>query len=247
VAADAAAGKLVVAAQTTDNSPVRVLDNITRAASAGAQLAIVDAPEKLLNGTQDRLVRHYREIARHSPLPLGLYDRGPSVANALTNERLAEVLSDPKFVLVKDSSASVVRRDTFLSVRCERPDLLLLNGDEFDCVAYLEAGYDGLLLGGGIFNAPLARQLVDAVQAGEHELAEVLHARMNDLMWRVYGGRRIECWLTGLKQLLVRIGLFSSTYSLLEYPLTETCRAQIDALVSGSDGLGLAEELRARA
>jgi 4-hydroxy-tetrahydrodipicolinate synthase len=62
-------------------------------------------------------------------------------------------------------------------------------------------------------------------------------------MYRVYGGTKIECWLSGLKELLVRMGVFSTRNNLLEYPLTEECRAQIAAAVDGSDGLGYRADL----
>ena len=104
-------------------------------------------------------------------------------------------------------------------------------------------GYDGLLLGGGIFNALLAHQITAAVRANDLPKAHALQARMNDLMYRVYGGPKIECWLTGLKELLVQMGIFSTNKNLLGFPLTDHCRAQITAAVTGSDKLGFREDL----
>jgi hypothetical protein len=66
---------------------------------------------------------------------------------------------------------------------------------------------------------------------------------MNDLMLRVYGGAKIECWMTGLKELLVQMGIFTSNANLLGSPLTETCRRQITEAVSGADGLGYKSDL----
>jgi 4-hydroxy-tetrahydrodipicolinate synthase len=243
----AAGGRLTIAVQVTDNSIPRVLDRLGQAAAVGADLAVVDAAERMLNATPQRLVAHYVEVARRSPLPIGLYDRGRHTPFALPLPLLAEVLAEPNIVLVKDSSADPARRDAFLAARAQRPGPLLLNGNEFDCVSYLDAGYDGLLLGGGIFNAAMAQRLLAAVRAGDAAEAARQQARMNDLMWRVYGGRDIACWLTGLKELLVQTGLFTSRYSLLEYPLSDACRAQIDAMVTGADGLGWADDVRARA
>ena len=65
---------------------------------------------------------------------------------------------------------------------------------------------------------------------------------MNDLMLRVYGPK-IECWLTGLKELLVQMGVFSTNTNLLEYPLTADCRRQITEAVTGADGLGYKADL----
>lgn len=239
----AAAGRLRVALQVTDNSAVRVLANIEQAASWGAEVAVVDAPWFFLNGTPDRKLAHYREIARHSALAVGFYDRGKHSPNALPETHLADLLAEPNIVMVKDSSQTDSRRDIYITAMKARPELVVLDGDEFNCVSYLKAGYSGLLLGGGIFNGAIARRLIAAVRSGDLAEAERLQARMNDLMLRVYGGPKIECWLTGLKELLVRMGIFETNVNTLDYPLTDSCRAQISAAVDGSDGLGYREDL----
>lgn len=239
----AARGRLRVALQVTDNSAGRVLANIEQAAAWGAEIAVVDAPWFFLNGTPERKLAHYREIARQSALPMGFYDRGKHSPNALPESHLAELLAEPNIVMVKDSSQTESRRDLYVAAMKARPDLVVLDGDEFNCVSYIKAGYSGLLLGGGIFNGAIANRLIAAVRAGNLPEAERLQARMNDLMLRVYGGPKIECWLTGLKELLVQMGVFTTNVNTLDYPLTESCRAQIQAAVDGSDGLGYRADL----
>jgi 4-hydroxy-tetrahydrodipicolinate synthase len=242
-AVEAANGRLTIAFQVTDNSSTRVLENIEKAAEWGADLAVVAAPLFMLNATIPRLVRHYLDIAARSPLPLCLYDRGKASPYVVPKEAIEETVSDPKYILVKDSSQLPERMASYLKARASRPGLSLFSGSEFDCVDYIEGGYDGLLLGGGVFNAMLARKIAEAVKRGDCPGAQVLQARMNDLMYRVYGGSKIECWMTGLKDLLVEMGLFSTNVSLLEYPMTEICRSQIRAAVSGADGLGFRDDL----
>ena len=242
-AVEAARGQLAVALQVTDNSAVRVLDNIERAAAWGVEIAVVAAPSFFLNATPQRLFSHYATIARRSNLPIGLYDRGTHSPYVLPEAMLPELLADRNIVVVKDSAQLESRRLAYVKARQARPDLVLFSGSEFDCVDYLTAGYDGLLLGGGIFNAAIARQIMAAVAAGDIVKATQLQERMNDLMYRVYGGTKIECWMTGLKELLVQLGVFSTNFNLLEYPLTAHCRAQIEAAVSGSDGLGFRDDL----
>lgn len=239
----AAAGRLRIALQVTDNSAGRVLHNIEQAADWGIGIAVVDAPWFFLNGTPERKLAHYREIARQSALPIGFYDRGRHSPNALPETHLDELLAEPNIVMVKDSSQTESRRDLYRAAMRRRPGLVVLDGDEFNCVSYLQAGYSGLLLGGGIFNGAIANRLLAAVRAGNLPEAERLQARMNDLMLRVYGGPKIECWLTGLKELLVRMGIFTTNVNTLDYPLTETCAAQIGAALDGSDGLGYREDL----
>jgi len=238
-----ARGRLRLAVQVTDNSAGRTLANIEKAAAWGAEIAVVAQPYFFLNSTPDRQLAFYREIARRSPLPVGFYDRGKASPYQLPETHLAELLTEPNLAMVKDSSQLPAHRDLFLAARKNRPGLILLDGDEFDCVSYLRAGYDGMLLGGGIFNAALARRIIAAVRAGDIAEAERQQARMNDLMLRVYGGAKIECWLTGLKELLVQMKLFSTNVNLLDYPLTDDCRRQITGAVTGTDGLGYKADL----
>ena len=241
--AAAARGRLRIAVQVTDNSAVRTLHNAGLAAKWGAGIAVVAQPYFFLNATADRQLSFYRDIARGSALPVGFYDRGKHSPYVMPDTHLDELLNEPNIALVKDSSTLPAHRDLFLAVRKRRPELILLDGDEFDCVTYITAGYDGLLLGGGIFNAGLAHRIIRAARAGEQAEAQRLQARMNDLMLRVYGGPKIECWMSGLKELLVQMKIFSTGNQLLGYPLTDTCRKQITEALSGADGLGYRSDL----
>lgn len=240
---EAAAGRLTVAQQVTDNSAGRVLDNIEQSAKWGVEIAVVAAPAFFLNATPQRQANHYAEVARRSPLPMGFYDRGAASPYVLPESFLPELLAEPNIVMVKDSSQQEARRKAYIKARDAKPSLMLYSGSEFDCVDFLSAGYDGLLLGGGIFNGAMARQIVAAVRAGDLARANALQERMNDLMYRVYGGKKIECWMTGLKELLVQLGVFSTNLNLLQYPLTDKCLADIKAAVSGSDGQGFRADL----
>lgn len=224
-------GRLRLALQVTDNSIGRTLENVEEAVRWGIDVAVVAAPHSLLNVSADRIVHHYREIAQQSPLPIGLYDRGRHSPFSPPAARLMDILAEPNIVMVKDSSSDAERRAAWLQVKAHRPDLLLLDGDEFDCVAYLGAGYDGLLLGGGIFNAPLAACIVELVGRGHLDEARAVQTRMTALMHRVYGAK-LEWWLGGLKELLVQLGVFSTTTNLLGYEVTPECRAGIAAAVA---------------
>lgn len=62
-----------------------------------------------------------------------------------------------------------------------------------------------------------------AVADGDLELAERFQLRMNRFMFAVYGGKKITCWLSGEKKLLVEMGIFSSWRNYPDYPLTASC------------------------
>ena len=233
-----AEGGLEIAAQVTDNSVPRILDNIKRAHEAGATLAIVATPSNCMNPTGDRMVALFRAVAKHSPLPVGIYDLGNHRPVTIPEERLQEVYLLPNVHMVKDSSSCPNRRAIALAAQKLRPELQLFNGNEFKFLEYLQAGYDGCVFGGAIAVPAEMRRIVACFQAGEIETAQRLQDEMVRVLYGIYGGKKIECWLTGLKYHLVRRGLFASTSSFLGYPLTDSCREFIDTDASLRYGKG---------
>lgn len=228
---DCAAGRLRIAVQITDNSAGRMLENADQAAEDGADVAILAPPFFLLNASPENVTSLYSETIRRCPLPVGIYDRGANGAVPIPNEVIEAAYAEPNVVMIKDSSMDPTRRDLALAARAQRPELTVLTGYEFDIVSYFEHGYDGALLGGGIFNAHLAGMITAACRAGKWDSAKGLQERMNRLMWDVYGGKEITCWLAGLKELLVRLGVFTTNRNLLNYVLTPECAAAIDAAI----------------
>jgi len=227
-AARSAHGRLVLAVQVTDNSAARILDNIHRVSSDGADVAVIASPFFLINATPANVLKLFRQAIRNSPLPVGIYDRGTrDPAVPIPGPVLSAICAERNVVVVKDSSLDPARRRLVLAVRKKRPALRLLSGYEFDCVDYLRAGYDGLLLGGGVFNGLLAGRIVEAVNAGDTALAERLQGRMSRIMYAVYGGKNISCWLAGEKKLLVEMGIFRTWKNYLGYTLTPSCRRAI--------------------
>ncbi|MGC9318443.1 MAG: dihydrodipicolinate synthase family protein [Armatimonadota bacterium] len=221
-------GRLTIGVQVTDNSAPRVIENAEMAAEEGADIAVMAAPFKVFRPTPESLRELYLEAIEGSPLPMGIYDRGEHDMIEIPGDVITTALAQKKVVILKDSSGDPARREAALQVREGRPELRIMTGDEFDCVTYLDAGYDGLTLGGGIFNGFIARQIIEAVNEGDIDRANELQEQMNELMWDVYGGREITCWLRGLKHLLVRMGIFSTDNLLLDYDLTPECEERIE-------------------
>jgi 4-hydroxy-tetrahydrodipicolinate synthase len=223
----ACAGRMLVAAQVTDNSAARISHNVRRAAAADADIVVIAPPNFLLNATPQNLKRLYLDAIRKSTLPVGIYDRGRHGAVQVPIEVLTAILAERKVVLLKDSSSDPQRREALLAAREKYPGIGLLNGDEFNCVDYLKAGYDGVLLGGAVLTGDCASRMIDAARNGRDEDLRDLQLRMSRLLLDVYGGEKISCWLTGLKQALVDMKIFSTNRNILNYPLTARCRQSI--------------------
>lgn len=220
-------GRLPVSVQVTDNSAARILDNIHTAKEDGADIAVIAPPYFLLNCTPRTIGNLYLRAIRESPLPVGIYDRGTFSPVFVPDGVLGRIYVEPKVVLIKDSSTQPARREIALAAKRKRPGLVLLNGWEFNCVEYLQAGYDGLLLGGGVFNGYLAGLIMQAVAEDKPELANRLQRRMNRMMYAIYGGKKIACWLSGEKKLLCEMGIFSTWRNYLDYPLKKSCERAI--------------------
>lgn len=224
VAKTVSGDRLKLAAQVTDNSVPRILDNIDRAAKCGADIAVIASPATFMNATPDRVVDLYREAVGASPLPVAIYDLGKHRPVVIPVDRLREIYELPNVVMVKDSSGDVGRRAEAIGARETNRELVLLNGDEFRAVEYLEAGYDGCMFGGAVAVMPILQRIVSLVTDGDWEEARRVDAEMRRVLFGIYGGESIACWLTGLKHCLVKQGLFETDASFLGYPLTEECR-----------------------
>lgn len=231
-AVKAGEGRLSVAAQVSDNSVPRILDNIARAKDAGADYAIIASPAMFMNATPDRIAALFTEAVAASTLPVGIYDLGPHRPVMIPEDRLREIYLLPNVKLVKDSSGSRDRQAIALAARQIKPSLRLFNGDEFSCVEYLQAGYDGFMFGGAVAVAPQLNRIAQLASAGRWDEARLVDAEMRTILYSIYGGKQIACWLTGLKYYMVCRGLFTSPASYLEYPLTHECREFIERHVA---------------
>lgn len=221
-------GKLKIAVQASDNSVPRILDNVDLAAKAGADYAIIAAPGTFMNATPERVAAHFIEAASASPLPVGIYDLGSHRPVVIPEARLKEIYLLPNVHLVKDSSGAPARRAAALAARQEKPTLQLFNGDEFRCLEYLQAGYDGFMFGGAVAIGPQLNRIAQLFAAGQLAEVRAVDEEMKRVLYGIYGGESIACWLTGLKHYMVRRGLFSTSASFLGYPLTDECRAYIE-------------------
>ena len=224
-------GRMAISVQVTDNSAPRILEHIRRVKAGGAQVAVVSNPFFLDLSTEKVFASIYDEVLAKSPLPIGLYNRGKNVPFAFPYRLLKKLYLHPKVVFVKDSSADPEHQKLALACKKKRPSLLLFNGDEFDCVPYIQDGYDGLLLGGGCFNGFMANQIFDAVRSGNISEAEAIQKKMNKMMTAVFGGKGFPCWLTAQKELLVQLGIFRTNLNFLGYPLYASSEKAIKRVV----------------
>ncbi len=231
--AEFAAGRLPVAMQITDNSSARMIDNVGRYADTGIDMMVLAPPFFQVGATQDYLLEEFTKVIDANPLPTGIYNRGRFSSVPIEAETLERMLEHPKVILVKDSASDPIYCEAILRARARRNgELSALYGNEFECVGVLRDGYDGLLFGGGCFNGAMANEIFRLAKAGKYEEAQKMQDRMAALMFRVFGGKSITCWLAGQKELMRRLGVFNSAKTLLAYRLTPECSREIDLAIA---------------
>ena len=228
----AAAGRLKVTVQVTDNSAIKITDNIKQFADSGVDAVIMAAPYFQRNASQEYLKDLFVKVLDESTLPMGFYHLGSHSNIEVYAETVMQFMSHPNLIMLKDSSGDkeVMKKFVAHAETLDNPPLLL-DGDEFDCVPYLKAGYDGVLFGGGCFNGYMSNQILQNAASGNFAAAQELQDRMAAMMFDFFGGPDISCWLAGQKQVMVELGIFSTNKTIINYNLTPACHAVIKTTI----------------
>ena len=229
---EAAAGRMKVAMQITDNSVPRLLDNLKRGVDAGIDMAVIAPPNVAINYDQDYLYDLYSKTAKASPVAMGIYHRGAAAPVNMQAETIARLSEMENIIMLKDSACKEHDTAVLLAARDavkNRKHFFAYSGNEFDCVGAALAGYNGMTIGGGCFNGRMAKDIFELAKAGKVDEARALQERMNSLMFDIFGGKNITCWLAGQKQLMVELGVFSSNYCLCNYHLDKSYLPTIKA------------------
>ncbi len=224
--------RMLLAMQVTDNSAMRIIDNIKRIEDSGIDIAVIAPPFFQMNQTQEYLKDLYLEVIESSSLPVGVYHRGKHSSVMIETDTLEKIIEHPKVILVKDSSSDPAAREMICKAAAKRKDTLFaLNGDEFNSVPYAEAGYDGFLFGGACFNGMMANKIFQLAKAGDIAGAQAMQNYMNDVMTKVFGGKGLPCWLAGQKQMMVELGIFNTRKTIINYQITDECINTIKSVV----------------
>lgn len=225
------AGRIPIAMQITDNSAERMIENLERYQEL-IDIAVIAPPFFQRDANDDFLVDLYNQVIEASKIPVGIYNRGKYSSVYITPEVLSRILDNPKVILCKDSASMPEFTAAIMEVKKRRNgEIAVLCGDEFNCVEYLKQGYDGVLFGGGCFNGAYAAEMCRLAAAGEYARAQKIQDHLAEVMYKVFGGKNIECWLAGQKELMVRLNVFNTAKTFLSYQLTEECSRMIDEVI----------------
>lgn len=225
----AARGRVQVIAGTGSNSTREAIELTLHAKEAGADGALLISPY-YNKPTQRGIAEHFREIARHTGLPLIVYNipgRTSSNIEATTMAGLAEV---EQIVAVKEASGDIGQVSRLIAMA--PPDFSVLAGDDLLTLPLLAIGGRGVI--STLSNVAPADmvELVRAFREGDNERAAEAHLRLVPLVDALF----CETNPIPVKAALAMMGLVREE---LRLPLTPLADSYRDGLQSALKDLGL--------
>ena len=202
------------------------IKEIERAASAGAQAALVITPNFYRSAiTQTALLDHYWAIADAAKIPILLYSMPDLTGLKIEPETAARLSEHENVIGIKDSSNDT---DKFRqTVRVCREDFAVMIGNATVFSNALSAGARGGILAVGCCVPELCLEIYRAFQANDQTRANDLQSRLTPLARAVtktygIGGLKVAMEMAGFKGGAVRTPL--------RRPAPAAC-AEIEALL----------------
>ncbi|MDR6840348.1 4-hydroxy-tetrahydrodipicolinate synthase [Pseudoxanthomonas sacheonensis] len=221
-AVETVAGRIPVLAGTGQMNTAKTIAQTRRAAAAGADLALVVTPP-YVRPTQAGLIAHFNAVADQGGLPVVLYNVPGRTGCDLLPETVAELVSHPNIVGIKEARSEPERMSALLALRSE--SFAVLSGDDPTACRAMLAGADGLISVGSNALPRSFRKLCDLSRGRERAAAERQDARMQDF----YAFFGVESNPIPVKALLQRLG-YGAGLRLPLLPLSDAHVAEADRL-----------------
>ena len=225
-----AAKEMLVIAGTGCESTRETLRLTEDCARLGVHAALVVTPHYYAGRMGEAaLMKHFSELADHSPIPILLYNVPKFTHINMAADFVARLSEHPNIVGLKDSSGNVIQLQEILNK---------VAGDFNVLVGTAGVLFSGLTIGcaGGVCAlanvAPQACvKIFDLVKAGDLDAARQLQLRMipvNQAVTAIYG-------VPGLKVAMDMLGYFGGDPRLPLLPSTEQERSEIRSILKKAD------------
>lgn len=199
-AVERVAGRIAVLAGTGLSNTAKTIELTRRVAALGADAALVVTPP-YVRPTQAGLIAHYRAIADDGALPVVLYNVPGRTGGDLLPETVAELVSHPRIVGIKEARSEPERMAALLELRSE--EFAILSGDDPTACRAMFAGADGVISVASNVVPRAFRRLADLARAGQRDAALALDARLQT----TYDFLGVEPNPIPIKALLARQGI----------------------------------------
>lgn len=229
------AGRTAVVAGTGSNDTRATIAATQRAASLGADAALVVAP--YYNKPDQRMLEaHYRAIADEGDLPVVVYNVPGRTGTNVAPETLLRLAEHERIIGVKEASANLEQIMTI--VRDRPPGFAVLSGDDSWTLSVLGLGGDGVISVASNEVPEVMVALCAAARAGEWATARRIHERHLEL-FRV---NFISPNPVPVKAALAEMALIEDVLRQPLLPLAEAQRAQLRVILAD---LGLIDTMAA--
>ena len=207
-------------------STVGTIDEIRRAADAGADAVLVITPNFYRSAiTQEALIKHYTQVADASQVPVILYSMPALTGIKIEPVTIARLSDHPNIIGVKDSSADVEGFKKTIEL-CPQ-EFAVMTGNGTVLLEALRAGATCGILAVGCAVPQICVEVVRAFRDREEERAESLQAKLTPLATAVttkYG-------IGGLKFALDQTGYVGGNVRAPLQGPDESARAEIARLL----------------
>src|SRR5215813_5956069 len=196
------------------------------AADSGADAVLVITPYFYKSSmTTDRLVRHFTEVADHSPVPVLLYNVPQNTGVVMESNAIASLSTHQNIVGVKDSAGNMgAISETIRLVPNEFSVMVGNGGIVYPAVAM---GATGAILGVACAAPKACVELYEAVRSGDHSRARDLQKRIAPLSQIVTAGLSVP----GLKAAMDIIGILGGVPRAPLTPVSDEERERIRSVI----------------
>jgi 4-hydroxy-tetrahydrodipicolinate synthase len=222
-----AAGRLKVLAGTGGNSTKEAVYLTEQAERAGADGSLQVAPY-YNKPTQEGLFQHFREVARHTRLPIVLYSvpsRSGVEISVETVQRLAREC--PTIVGIKEAGGNADRVSQLRGALDRR--FVILSGDDPLTLAFMALGAQGVISVASNVIPRQVAQMVRAFGAGDFRGALRLHQRYYAFFKDLF----LESNPIPVKAALAMLGQIEEEYRLPLTPMNGRNRETLRATMKG--------------
>lgn len=216
-----AAGRIKVLAGSGANSTKEAIYLTERAEQVGADGSLQVTPY-YNKPTQEGLFQHFREVARHTRLPIVLYNvpgRSGAEIGVETVRRLAAAC--PNIVGIKEAGGSVDRVSQLRAAL--GPRFEILSGDDSLTLAFMAVGAEGVISVASNVIPRQMSQMVRAFAAGDVRRAAKVHQKFYPLFKDLF----LESNPIPVKAALAMLGHIAEEYRLPLVPMAAANRERL--------------------
>lgn len=240
-AVKAAKGKLQILANISDSCPEVILENACAMTDLGAD-ALVCQPPQFHGYSQEECITFYHTIADRVDLPIIAYSHMTALPTKPTVETVIEICNHENIIGIKDTHRIPERIPQLKKAMTDaNADFTVFLGGDYSAARGAVQGFD-ILNALSAIRPDLMVGIWEAAQAGDHEKAFALQAKVDKLVQLYFclrGGLSSSTLFSmSLKLALEQKGLCKPHSVILGFEANEEDRAAIKAVLDSIDADG---------